>query len=81
LRVQRDIEAEPEFAGGFPGISYTSETRAFFGQRFWNAIGGWFLRVADLVRATQSGVIAAYLSYILVFVILLLVAFPSIRRW
>jgi len=81
VRVQRDIAAEPELAGGFPGISYTSEARAFFGQPFWSAIGGWFLRVADLVRATQSGVIAAYLSYILVFVILLLVAFPSIRRW
>jgi hypothetical protein len=33
------------------------------------------------VRATQSGVIALYLSYILVFTIVALIAFPAIRRW
>jgi hydrogenase-4 component B len=80
VRVRRNIAVEQD-AGRFAPISYESEARALFGVRFWNAVGAVFLRAADVVRATQSGVIAAYLSYILVFVIALLVAFPSIRRW
>lgn len=81
VRVRRDIAVEAELAGGSRRISYVSDARALFGVRFWNAIGAAFERVSEVVRSTQSGVIAAYLSYILAFVILLLVAFPSIRRW
>ena len=68
-------------SGGTGRVTYESETREFFGVPFWSAIGALFLRVADLVRATQSGVIAAYLSYILIFVIVALIAYPAIRHW
>jgi hypothetical protein len=44
-------------------------------------IGKAFLRVAAIVRRTQSGIIAAYLSYILAFAIAVLVLYPSIRHW
>lgn len=80
VRVRRTVTVEPD-AGRFGAVSYDSEARGFFGSRFWDAVGAVFLRAADIVRATQSGVIAAYLSYILVFVIVLLIAFPSIRHW
>jgi len=40
-----------------------------------------FLWIASLVRKTQSGSISAYLSYILVFTIALLMCYPLLRRW
>jgi hydrogenase-4 component B len=52
-----------------------------FALPFYRSIAAPFLRVAELVRATQSGVIAAYLTYILVFTIVMLLLFPSIRHW
>jgi hypothetical protein len=48
---------------------------------FYKGASSLLLRLAEAVRATQSGVIAAYLSYILVFTILLLILYPSIRHW
>ncbi|HUA07953.1 MAG TPA: proton-conducting transporter membrane subunit [Candidatus Acidoferrales bacterium] len=61
--------------------TYTSYIRPYFDLPFYRAIAAPFLAVASLVRATQSGVIAAYLSYILAFTIILLILFPSIRHW
>jgi formate hydrogenlyase subunit 3/multisubunit Na+/H+ antiporter MnhD subunit len=80
VRMRREIvvEEQPE---GLRVVAYASEARGYFGGAFWAAIGAGFLRVADVVRATQSGVIALYLSYILVFTIVALIAFPAIRRW
>lgn len=80
IRVRRTIAVTND-SGGTGRVTYESETREFFGVPFWSAIGALFLRVADLVRATQSGVIAAYLSYILIFVIVALIAYPAIRHW
>jgi hydrogenase-4 component B len=61
--------------------TYRSFIRPFFGIPFYRTISSWTVVAASLVRRTQSGVIAAYLSYILVFVIVLLVLYPSIRHW
>ena len=61
--------------------TYTSYIRPYFDLPFYRAIAAPFLAIAGLVRATQSGVIAAYLSYILAFTIIMLILFPSIRHW
>ncbi|HTV93101.1 MAG TPA: proton-conducting transporter membrane subunit [Verrucomicrobiae bacterium] len=61
--------------------TYTSYIRPYFDLPFYRALASPFLAIGALVRATQSGVIAAYLSYILAFTILLLILFPSIRHW
>jgi hydrogenase-4 component B len=71
----REYELTPE------AIDYSSEAQPFFGMPLYRSIGSFFIRVSDVVRATQSGLIAAYLSYILVFTIVLLILYPSIRRW
>lgn len=61
--------------------TYQSRSRPLFDLPWYARIGAAFLRVADRVRATQSGVIAAYLAYILGFTILVLIFYPSIRNW
>jgi len=60
---------------------YDSVSRPFFDLPTAIVIGKAFLRVAAIVRRTQSGIIAAYLSYILAFAIAVLVLYPSIRHW
>jgi len=60
---------------------YDSVSRPFFDLANAIVIGKAFLRVAAVVRRTQSGIIAAYLSYILAFAIAALVLYPSIRHW
>jgi hydrogenase-4 component B len=81
VRVRRDVVVEEATAGRARRVTYVSEAQGLFGAGFWQGAASGFLRVAEVVRATQSGVIAAYLSYILVFTIVLLIAFPAIRRW
>lgn len=71
----RDRELVPD------PVTYESEPQPFFGLPFYRHLGDVFIRVSETVRATQSGFIAAYLSYILVFTIILLLLYPSIRRW
>jgi len=61
--------------------TYASYIRPYFDLPFYRALASPFLAIGALVRATQSGVIAAYLSYILAFTIILLILFPSIRHW
>jgi formate hydrogenlyase subunit 3/multisubunit Na+/H+ antiporter MnhD subunit len=73
VRTVREIDSDKHW--------YISRARPFFDISFYRAIAAPFLRVADVVRATQSGAIAAYLSYILVFTIIMLVLFPSIHNW
>ncbi|MGH7706715.1 MAG: proton-conducting transporter membrane subunit [Vulcanimicrobiaceae bacterium] len=60
---------------------YRSVVRPYFDLPVYRRIADLVLRATDCVRATQSGVIAAYLSYILVFTIGFLVLYPSIRTW
>ncbi|HEY5341604.1 MAG TPA: hypothetical protein VIK27_11300, partial [Candidatus Aquilonibacter sp.] len=70
-RTVRDLEKD----------TYESRSRPYFGIAAYEKGSQLFLRIADVVRKTQSGVIAAYLGYILVFVILVLLFYPSIRNW
>ncbi len=80
MRTTREIAVEGP-PHGERSTRYSSAIRPFFDLRFYRRVASGFLRVADIVRKTQSGAIAAYLSYILVFTILLLLLFPSIRKW
>ena len=61
--------------------TYESASRPFFDIDWYERIAGVFLRISNVVTKTQSGVIAAYLAYILGFTILLLLLLPSIRHW
>ena len=61
--------------------TYDSRSHPFFDFLWYAKLAGGFNRFADLVTKTQSGSIAAYLSYILGFAILLLLLLPSIRNW
>jgi hydrogenase-4 component B len=76
IRTVRAIEElEPA------GLRYASKPRPFFDISFYRGIVAVFLAISSAVRRTQSGVIGAYLSYILVFTIALLILYPSLRRW
>lgn len=75
VRTVREIHVDDH------GKTYTSYIRPYFDLPFYEALASPFLAIGALVRATQSGVIAAYLSYILAFTMLLLILFPSIRHW
>ncbi|MBC5822888.1 MAG: hypothetical protein GIX01_13060, partial [Candidatus Eremiobacteraeota bacterium] len=79
LWTNRIIPSSP-FASGQPA-DYESAIRPLFGFPLASRIGGVFLTISALVRRTQSGVIALYLSYILGFAILALILYPSLRRW
>jgi hypothetical protein len=79
MRTLREVAVEPPSSGR--RTRYSSDIRPLFDVPFYKGASSLLLRVADAVRATQSGVIAAYLSYILVFTILLLILYPSIRHW
>lgn len=80
VRTVRTISSPVHAPGGEPS-TYESFSRPFFDLPVAAAIARQFLRVAALVRRTQSGIIAAYLSYILAFAIAVLILYPSIRRW
>jgi len=73
VRTVREIDSDKHW--------YESRVRPFFDLPFYRSIAAPFLRVAEVVRSTQSGLIAAYLSYILAFTIIMLILFPSIRHW
>jgi len=80
LRTERIITVEgPRLAPR--SIRYESRSLPLFDLPFYRKVAAAMLRIADLARATQSGAIAAYLSYILVFVIGVLLFYPSIRNW
>ncbi len=76
IRTVRSIE-ETEGAS----VRYESRTRQFFDLVFYNWVAVAALRISDAVRRTQSGVIGMYLTYILVFTVVLLVLYPSLRHW
>ncbi len=76
IRTTRSIE---ELEG--QGVRYESATRPFFDITFYRPFVSSALRISAAVRRTQSGAISAYLTYILIFTILLLVFYPSLRHW
>lgn len=79
MRTLREVAIEPPSSGR--RTRYSSYIRPLFDVPFYKGASSLLIRLAEAVRATQSGVIAAYLSYILVFTILLLILYPSIRHW
>ena len=80
VRTARTISS-PVFAPANEPSNYVSFSRQFFDLSVAEAIARQFLRLAAVVRRTQSGIIAAYLSYILAFAIAVLILYPSIRHW
>ncbi|MGH7717037.1 MAG: proton-conducting transporter membrane subunit [Vulcanimicrobiaceae bacterium] len=76
IRTVRSIE-DTENAG----VRYESKTRQFFDVAFYRWITSAALWISSAVRRTQSGVIGTYLTYILVFTIVLLILYPSLRHW
>ncbi|HEY1729415.1 MAG TPA: proton-conducting transporter membrane subunit [Candidatus Baltobacteraceae bacterium] len=76
IRTVRSIEETEDV-----GIRYESKTRQFFDVAFYRWIATAALWISSVVRRTQSGVIGTYLTYILVFTIVLLVLYPSLRHW
>lgn len=81
VRTVRETASPAPFGFGDEVSSYESVQRQFFGLPLAEQIAAVFLHIAAIVRRTQSGVIAAYLSYILAFAIGVLIFYPSIRRW
>lgn len=79
IRTDRTISSTP-YAIIEPA-AYESAIRPYFDLPLASRIGAAFLWVSALVRKTQSGVIALYLSYILGFAIAALMLYPSLRRW
>jgi formate hydrogenlyase subunit 3/multisubunit Na+/H+ antiporter MnhD subunit len=80
VRTQRVIVGSVRESGATT-VQYESAARPYFELPFALAIGRRFVVVAAVVRKTQSGIIATYLSYILAFAIIVLILYPSIRRW
>lgn len=74
LRTVRTVDKGESF-------HFSSGIRPLLDLPFYRMLARPFYGISRVVRATQSGVIAAYLSYILAFTIVLLLLFPSIRRW
>lgn len=80
VRTQREVERfGPPLAPH--AVRYASRIRPFFDLSFARRIAAPLLAAGDAMRATQSGKIASYLSYIMVFVILALIFYPAIRHW
>ena len=72
-RPRREIHAEYEISPYYPtAIRFESEIEPAFEKRFYDPLQDWFLRVARRMRFLQAGSIHAYLAYIFVALILLL---------
>jgi len=70
----------PVGAAGDP-LTYESEPRPFFDLPAYRRLASGLFHLSDAVRATQSGLISAYLSYILAVTIAALVFYSALRRW
>jgi hydrogenase-4 component B len=72
-RPRREIQAEFDVSPYYPtAIRFESEISPTFEKHFYDPLNAWILRVADRMRAVQAGSIHAYLAYIFVTLILLL---------
>jgi len=73
-RPTREIEAEFEVSPYFPkAIRFESEIERAFEKRLYDPFEEWILALAGRFRAIQAGSIHAYLAYIFVTLILLLI--------
>jgi hydrogenase-4 component B len=72
-RPRREIHADYEISPFYPtAIHFESEIEPAFEKRFYDPLQEWLLRVARRMRLLQAGSIHAYLAYIFVALILLL---------
>jgi hydrogenase-4 component B len=72
-RPRREIQAEYEVSPYYPTtIRFESEIEPTFEKHFYHPFEDWLMRVARRVRTVQAGSIHAYLAYIFVTLILLL---------
>jgi len=72
-RPRREIQAEYEVSPYYPtAIRFESEIEPAFEKHFYRPFEDWLLRVARRMRTVQAGSIHAYLAYIFVTLILLL---------
>src|SRR5207237_1680816 len=72
-RPRREIHSEYEVSPYYPtAIRFESEIEPAFEKRFYDPLQAWMLRTALRMRTLQAGRIHAYLAYIFVALILLL---------
>jgi hydrogenase-4 component B len=72
-RPRREIQAEYEVSPYYPtAIRFESQIEPAFEKHFYYPFEDWLLRVARRMRALQAGSIHAYLAYIFLTLIALL---------
>jgi hydrogenase-4 component B len=72
-RPKREIQAEYEVSAYYPtAIRFESEVERPFEKHFYDPLREWIFRVADRMRTVQAGSIHAYLAYIFVALVALL---------
>ena len=72
-RPRREIQADYEVSPYYPtAIRFESEIEPSFEKRLYDPIKDRILAVADRMRAVQAGSVHAYLAYIFIALILLL---------
>ena len=73
FRPRREIQAEYEVSAYYPtAIRFQSEIEPAFEKYFYNPLRAWILSLARGMRGLQAGSIHAYLAYMFVTLILLL---------
>ncbi len=72
-RPRREIQAEYEVSPYYPtAIRFESEIEPAFEKHFYDPFQAWLMRTARRMRGVQAGSIHAYLAYIFVALIALL---------
>jgi hydrogenase-4 component B len=72
-RPRREIQAEYEVSPYYPtAIRFESEIEPAFEKHFYDPLQGWLMRLARRMRGVQAGSIHAYLAYIFLALIALL---------
>ena len=72
-RPRREIQAEYEVSPYYPtAIHFETQIEPTFEKHLYNPMRDWLLRIARRMRAVQAGSIHAYLAYIFVVLIALL---------
>jgi hydrogenase-4 component B len=72
-RPRREIQAEYEVSPYYPtAIRFESEIEPTFEKHFYHPFEDWLMRMAGRMRTVQAGSIHAYLAYIFVALIALL---------
>jgi hydrogenase-4 component B len=72
-RPRREIQAEYEVSPYYPtAIRFESDIQPAFEKHFYDPLQHWILELARRMRGIQAGSVHAYLAYIFVTLILLL---------